>query len=274
MIAPLTTTIQGWLDTYLAERDVKPSTARAYRCAVKRFVDFAGPTSIDAAAGKLNDFIRFRCDGGSRHTAHFYRLALLAIIRAAHDADLCELPKRIRPVKLAAHEPVGFSTEEIKRLIAHATPLQRAAIMLVWDTGIRRGDVFRTKWANIYNGNRLRIVVGKNGKRHSAMIRPETLAACSAVQDFSGLLIPYHYSLSSWNKAWRKLGRLSGVNVNRRGLQSIRRTAASMVARVQGVGTAAQFLGHSAGSGIAVVTRYYLVPGLLDDSPPAPPPLE
>jgi len=95
VIAPLTPTIQGWLDTYLAERDVKPSTARAYRCAVKRFVDFAGPTSIDAAAGKLNDFIIFRCDGGSRHTAHFYRRALLAIIRAAHDADLCEQPTRV-----------------------------------------------------------------------------------------------------------------------------------------------------------------------------------
>lgn len=269
----LSVLLDSWVGIYLAERDLGRSTSLAYLCAVRKFREWlGGAPTVQHAADRLNEYIRYRCESGSRETASFHRRAILTILRAAEERGVCSLPRKVRPVRRDEHETIGFEPTEIRRLIAHATPIQRAAILFVYDTGARRGDVFRVCWSSV-SGYMVRWLVHKSHRRHSALLRPETLDALNAVKDASGRLVPYPHSLSSWAKAWKSLGKRAGVDVRRRGLQAIRRTAATLIAKTQGVGTAAQFLGHSASSGIVVAVRYYMVPSLLDETPPSPPPL-
>lgn len=77
-----------------------------------------------------------------------------------------------------------------------------------------------------------------------------------------------------WHKRWVRLGLLAGVNVYRRGLQAIRRVAASLTAREHGEYAAARLLGHCPASGTTLFRTYYSIGEILDKPPPSPPPLQ
>lgn len=68
--------------------------------------------------------------------------------------------------------------------------------------------------------------------------------------------------------------RRSTVYANRPALAGFRRRASSLVAVEWGPAVAAQFLGHSPHSGVAVFARYYRIGQICDKPPPSPPPLQ
>lgn len=256
----------------IVERDVSLATTKAWLTSVRALVRWAGEVTPQEACDKLSEFVAFRSTTGSPYTASFYRRTLVAILRHGEELGLCTLPKKVRRVRIPEHEPIGFTDLEIRLLLSFANPMQRAAILLVRFAALRRGDVFRVRWSQIGGDGVLRLVMGKSGRRHAVYLPPEVLVACETIRSAGDdRLIPFCSNMSSWNKQWLRLGRRSGVNVRRRGLQAIRRSAASLVARDHNEVEAAKLLGHANGSGVNVFRKFYRV-GQILDKPPATPP--
>lgn len=267
--------MQHLLDLLLVERCVAPSTEKAWRTSVAGLLKFAGAgITPQIACDRLSEFVAWRSKFGSAYTTSFYRRTLLCILRLGEEKGLCIVPRRVRAVKITAHEVLWFTDAEVRRLLCFATPLQRAAILLVRFGACRRGDCFRVRWSQLGEDNVLRWTMGKNGRRHQVFLPPEVIEACRAARAFGDdRLVPWPFTMGYWAKCWKQLGERSGVNVLDRGLQAIRRTAASLVGRDHGEIEACRLLGHSDGSGLAVFRKFYRVESLLDKPPPSPPPL-
>lgn len=275
MICAADTDLLDWLAEYLAVREIAPTTAVTYRSACNSIIKWLGyRPSLATTSEALNRFLAWRSTIGSKQTARCYRTALLAILRGAEESGKVALPSAIRTVTPPAHRPQGFTLDEVRRLLLYADSIQAATIRLVYDTGLRRGDVFRVRWPQVGQDGILRLVMGKNGRRHALYIPDAVLEACRRVRAIDDdRLVPYPYTMSAWAKSWARLGVRSGVNVTDRGLQALRRVAASLVARDYGDVEAARLLGHADGSGLAVFRRFYRVGEIVDRPPPSPPPL-
>lgn len=259
--------LRDWVARYIAERDLTPRTAEFYRCCVGPFERWAGASlDLDTAARRLNEYLAFRVTG-NRITARSTRAALTVLLRAAEREGLVNLGK-VRPVRLPEHRPRGLSREEIAALLMHSSAHQRAAILLAYDTALRRADLFSATWSEMH-GDRLIHTAQKTRRLVVRRVRSVTLDALRAIRaEGDDRLLPIGLGPTGWRKRWVRLGQQAGVDVRRRGLQAIRRTAATQAHRAGQ--DASALLGHST-PGLAA--RWYLDPSQLDDSPPLPPAL-
>lgn len=271
------TSLRAWLDLYCAARDIRPATRRYYEYAVNKIEAWAGaPLTLCEACRLLNEYIAWRCENdASRFTARTHRGALGVLLREADRQGLCELPKRLRSVKLPDLDPVGFMPEELTALMMHADIFQRAMLSLGFDTGLRHGNLVRVRWPEVDESRLIvRVVQRKTQRIIVAPISSETIEACVRLrpkaQPGDDRLIPLPYCREVFYRRWRTLGERAGVNVYRRCLQATRRTASTLIAKKHGEAAAAAFLGHSAASGLQVFLRFYRVGRLLDERPPAP----
>ena len=262
-----------WKTDYCSSRDLAPTTTNFYSYGVSAFDRWAKhPVTVRYAAEHLNEFLSHLADTKNRFTAASYRSSVVALLKAAAAEGHCTLPTKIRPIKTPQHRPRGLHPAEINKLVDKASPMQRAGIMLAYDTGYRRGDLRRTRWPDVFGSRdnwRVVITVSKTGQRETRRIRNETYDALDAVRNpDDDRLLPMEVGHSGWRKRWHRLGKDAGVDTRRRGLQAIRRTGASMTK--QKGGSAAKYLGHSAKSG-DLADRFYIDPELVDEAPPLPP---
>lgn len=266
MIAPIN--LADLVDRYYATHDLCESSAKFLRTVVRRFEAWAKRRlSPQAAADATNDYLCHLAEG-NRETARGYRKAILSLLRHAAEDGLCTLPAKFRPIGRVDVNPNAFKPHELRLLLAHANPIQVAAIHLAYDTGLRRGDLFGVTW-HLIAGQQLIRTQNKTGRKIARRLRPETLKALAAVRvDGDPRLLPKRHGNTAWHKHWKKLGRRAGVDVKDRGLQAIRRTGATLSRRAGF--SASAYLGHSPRS-VDLADRYYIDASLLDEAPPLPP---
>ena len=271
------------LRDYLNSHDLANSTERAYGTVVNVFERWLSkPGSVVELATLANDYLRVRLDGGTigldpcrgnRHTAQGHRAVIGILLRHAVARKWIRRFD-LRPIKKRAHVPHALLPVELSRMVANATPMQRAAILLALDTGFRRSDLFAVTWqqAAIREGGWVCwVVTKKTGKLEVRRLRPETIAALEAVRSATDnrMLPRASRNYTIWRRQWIKLGQRAGVNVDKRGLQAVRRCGASLI---QAAGhDAKRYLGHSSDG---VAQRYYLDPRICSDIPDLPPPIE
>lgn len=196
------------------------------------------------------------------------------MLRAAQAEGLCRLPPKVRPIRRPEHRPHGWKPAEISTLLAHASPIQRAAIRLGYDTGLRRSDLFSVRWHQVIGRRgdwRIVHTAAKTGRQVVRRIRNETYDELSGLRNpDDDRLLPSDVKYTGWRRRWHKLGKAAGVDTRRRGMQALRRTGASLTKRDGG--SASDYLGHSPNSA-GLAARYYIDPELVDDAPPLPPEL-
>lgn len=267
------------LSSYIRSRPLTTRTEMNYAAAVRQFERWLGrPATLADLARLGNDYVHFRVIGGeidgvpvaaSRTTAAGHRAVLATLMRFAVGQKWCRRVT-LRPIRKPRIIPHALLLDEIRRLLAHATPRQRAAILLCFDTGFRRSDVFAARWSNLYQrGNRVYIcwVVQKTGRVETRELRPETVAACEAIRrPGDDRLVPGPKSASNWTSRWQRLGARAGVDVRHRGLQAVRRSGASYLAASGR--SAKKYLGHAT-DGLA--ERHYIDPRIAADVPDLPP---
>lgn len=273
MIAPSRLLLVDFQSSYCAARDLSPQTEKFYLYGVRALEAWAKhPVTVRFAAEHLNEYLRDLAATKNRYTAGSYRSSLLTLLRAAQAEGLCELPPKVRPIRRPEHRPRGWRADEMGKLLEHASPIQRAAIRLGYDTGLRRGDLFDVRWSQVVGQRddyRVIHTPSKTGRQITRRIRNETYDDLDALRNpDDDRLLPSEVKHSAWRKRWHKLGAAAGVDTSRRALQAIRRTGASLTKREGG--SAAEYLGHSPQSG-DLATRYYIDPELVDEAPPLPP---
>lgn len=271
------------LRDYFGSHDLAGSTERCYGVVINVFERWHGkPATVADLASQANDYLRVRLDGGmvgidpcrgNRHTAQAHRAVIGILLRFA---VVRRWLRRfdLRPIRKRAHVPNALLPEELSRMVAKATPMQRAAILLALDTGFRRSDLFAITWeqAAYRDGQWIAwVVTKKTGKLEVRKLRPETVAALEIVRSATDnrLLPRASRNYTIWRRHWIRLGQRAGVNVDKRGLQAVRRCGASLV---QAAGNdAKRYLGHSSDG---VAQRYYLDPRICSDIPDLPPPID
>jgi len=169
------------IDLKIEERS--PKTILFYRDRLKWFINFIKPETPlkDIGIGDIKAFFT-KQDSQHIYSYHAKYRALRAFLKwCIRQNYLMESPLTFRPPKLPDIIKPAFSDDELKKIVnacQGSLKLRNKAIVLVLiDTGIRRDELAHIKIININLDARLVSVTGKGRKQRLIPITPTTLRA-------------------------------------------------------------------------------------------------
>jgi integrase len=265
------------------------NTSRLYAAAIGAFSRTLRrrATLADLDDLTLASFLERRAmvDRRSPYTVERERSALMALARLAFERRLLASMPTCPPGKLPRRVPKAWTAEEFARLVAAARGMNGrvganqesvfwpAILFVAWETGERVSAIMAARARDLVrrpDGSATLAVSpesrkgGREGRVYD--LSPATAEALARLSpDGRDALFEWPYSRTH---LWGRLGailRRAGLSGRRVGFHQIRRTAASHFAAAGG--SAAEFLGHAAGSGDRVATRWYVDPTLLPRRP-------
>jgi site-specific recombinase XerD len=170
-----------FIDLKIEERS--PKTLLFYRDRLKHFIDFIKPTTLlkDIGTGNIKQFFTTQ-DSGHIYAYHATYRAVRAFLRwCVKQNYLIESPLTFSPPKLPDVIKPAFTDDELKRIInacQGSLGLRNKAMVLVLvDTGIRRDELAKIKVSDINLDGRLLTIIGKGRKQRVLSITPTTLKA-------------------------------------------------------------------------------------------------
>jgi len=169
------------IDLKIEERS--PKTILFYRDRLKWFVNFIKPDTLlrDVGTGDIKHFF------SAQNSAHVYAYhakyrALRAFLNWCVEQDyILENPLTFDPPKLPDVVKPAFTDDELKAIIKACTGSlvlrNKAMVLVLIDTGIRREELARIKISDINVEARLISIYGKGRKQRLMPISPTTLKA-------------------------------------------------------------------------------------------------
>lgn len=272
------------IQRYALERDITPGYVYQLRLAAENFGRFIGhsPDTADLCDDLVNRWIVHLSDSGlSKRSVRSKRNHLLVLWRYADVCELADGPRRLRKVSCPKLIPDASPPDRVALLLSEAAKLtgvfrrskvSRSAfwiafILVVWETGLRLGDMLRLRKDHIKDGV-LSIVQSKTGWPVVRPLSPQCLAAIGATEPEKRVRI-FGDALSrgAVQEGIRRL--LAAINL-RGGTKRLRRSGATAAENAQR-GSAMSYLGHQT-PGLAY--QFYVDPRLLGgDGRQSPPPL-
>lgn len=248
---------------YLAPRDVSRDYAARL---VKRAIALESFAAADLA-GSLNEatltaFLR------SLHvqprTVRCYRADLLTLWHAAADEELAPYPRarKVFSPRRTAQLVECYSLDEARRLLDSAAMLTgayrngvarwlywTATLRVAWESGFRRGDVWRLRRDAVQADGAVQIVQHKTGQLAEARLSAATVAALDAI----GRPQPCEWTMdaSYFGRHFKRLR--EAAKVGRGTFKWLRRASGSYVEAAQ-PGAGYRHLGHA---GPGVFARHY-----------------
>jgi integrase len=141
-------------------RGVTPATLAAYRIHLEQFTRARGkPTTLEIAR-----LLADRRDLGAS-PGYVWTIArtLRAFARWAFAMGYLRRPVTVEMPRLPREIGRVLSEEETRRLLAVADPKERAAILLLLDTGLRRSEACSLLWSDL-EGDAITLRRGKSGR--------------------------------------------------------------------------------------------------------------
>jgi integrase len=220
----------------------------------------------------MNDQV---ASGRSPVTVNKKRSSILSLWSAATEDDLAPLrrkkvPKLIQPARI----PITWTLKEFEQLL-QATELLKGewecvpislcwkiALLLVWDTAIRRDGILNARLADVDFNNGTLLVRAEHLKGRKAdrvfRLHPQTMALIKeSLVCPREKLFPAPRSNRAIHERFRQLLILAGLPTDRNHqFHCIRRTSESYAAASNGAQWAADCVGH----GVDVAKRFYINP--------------
>lgn len=240
---------------YCAARPLSACYAQRLRDRVAALESHVGCAGVACTLTEttVNGFLRSLAL--SPFTVRCYRADLLTIWNSAADDDLVPYPVARRLFMPDVPELIVecYEVDEARALLEAAGKVRRnypngverakywgAAIRLAWDSGIRRGDVWRFRRDYIRRDGTLRMVQHKTGRQLMARLRESTVAALDAI----GRKQPCEWTLDPryFDRQFQRIVKASGVN--RGTFRWLRRSSGSYV-EMQQPGSGHKHLGHT-----------------------------
>lgn len=221
--APIRRQFNSVLDTqlqrYILSRDVGKGHADNLRRALFMLQEFADKPLDELSANLVNEWLSALLESGrSRQTVKLYRRSILTLWNHLGDIDFQEYPitRRIKRIKAPVPAPVAFRPEQVQELIKAASTLSGtyyglgiargvwwpAMIASAYDTGLRRGDLFRLPY-HISCGNPFSIVESKTG---ATEVRQLSKFTCGLIRKYAHHRAhPWDMAKSSFAKGWKAI---------------------------------------------------------------------
>lgn len=277
-------TLGAYVAQYALFHDCRPETMRQYEVSVALFERWAGgPVRLDELdAESVSAWLRdYAASGVSQATVRSKRSHVLIMWRAAADDGLCELPRRrVRPVRVPWAAPEAWTRQEVQRLLEacdslvrwHPCGLRRStwwrlAVMVAWDSGLRRGDLWALRVDSVpLAGGPFKVRQSKTGTSVVCELSPATLELLreSLVQAPRSHVCPWPSSRETFESQFRRIVRAAGI---RAGTWKWLRRGSGTDCELQREGAASEQLGHRPGSPIARLS--YVDPAILAAGRPA-----
>lgn len=216
--------LTSFVEQYLNARPVSTGYSRTLRKRAAKLEKFAGRAELAAVFNEatINSFLAsLNCL--SPYTKNKYRADFLALWRAAADEDRVPYPqpRRIRRERTVAQVIECYLEHEARALVVAAEHLAGAypsgvarrqywpaIIRAAWDSGLRRGDLWKLKASTIRKDRTAVIVQSKTGQAIVCRFHPSTV---KAIQRASGSL---EWGLCEWcfGVHFQEIVTLSGIS--------------------------------------------------------------
>lgn len=174
------------LDEFLIDRKIEersPRTLRFYRERLQRFVEYVKPSTQvkDIGTGDIKAFFSHQ-DSSHIYGYHATYRALRAFLKwCVKQGYLLESPLTFGAPRLPDVIKPAFTDDELKNVVAACQGSlglrNRAIVLVLVDTGIRRDELAKIRVSDINLDGRLITITGKGRKQRVLPISPTTLKA-------------------------------------------------------------------------------------------------
>jgi integrase len=218
-----------------------------------------GDATLDRLeSGTFNRWVtELRESGMALNTVDGYRRCVLCIWRDAYESELMDNPPlRIKRLKKPRIVVEAFNHAEIAAILAAADKLRgylpngikrssfmRAAILVAYCSGLRRGDILRMKRSQVRDDGSVTVLQRKTGYPVRVKLSADALEAVRKLEpdDDDDRLLPWAFTPNRLQTTFNVLVKAAGV---RKGsFRWLRRSAGSYAESVQ-PGGGARLLGH------------------------------
>ncbi|MEO9189056.1 MAG: site-specific tyrosine recombinase XerD [Acetobacteraceae bacterium] len=176
--------IEAFLEMLAAERGAARNTLLAYRADLDDFAAFARAPLATAASDVLEAYLaEMHRTGLSARTAarrlsamrQFYRFLLAENVRSDDPTAALDSPK------LGRRLPKYLTEPEVDALLEAAGPVARAALEVLYATGLRVSEVLSLRAADLAPDRPVVLVRGKGGRERMVPLSEQAKAAATAM---------------------------------------------------------------------------------------------
>ena len=114
----------------------------------------------------------------SSATVHAHARAVRAFLRFAYEEDWIEEPVTVRMPRLEQKRMEVLSREDVKRILRVCGTRDRALVMTLIDSGLRRGEALALNWDDVdFRTGAIHVRRGKGGKARVTYVGAKTRRA-------------------------------------------------------------------------------------------------
>lgn len=125
-----------------------PETIDFYRRMLKPFLALANGTQ--PSNRMVREFLSTVAQRGvSSATVHAHARAVRAFVRFAHEEGWIEEPVTVQMPRLEQKRMEVLSREDVKRILSVSGTRDRALVMTLIDSGLRRGEALALNWQEV-----------------------------------------------------------------------------------------------------------------------------
>jgi integrase len=154
-----------------------PQTIDFYRRMLKPFL--AAANGSPPSNRMVREFLSTVAQRGvSSATVHAHARAVRAFLRFAHEEGWIEEPVTVRMPRLEQKRMEVLSREEVKRVLKVCGTRDRALVLMLIDSGVRRGEVLALDWEDVdLRTGAVHVRRGKGGKARVTYVGAKTRRA-------------------------------------------------------------------------------------------------
>jgi len=254
------------LARYSLYRSLAVTTEYQLGRTIRLFEEWLGHTATlaDLTDDVVSRWIRQLETGYAQRTVLSHRTNLLMLWRDCWRSGLVDPPCRVRRVKKPDPCPIAWTLCELQSVFRTIRALtghfpdgtehalySETLVRVVYDTGLRRSDVWRIRRSQITPTGGIVLRQAKTGHSHYPQLRPRTFALVGLLRRDPVLACPYRDS-SAFYSWWREHV-TEAAGVRHGSLQHMRRTGATHL-DIEHPEAVSDYLGHRSPE----MKRYYV----------------
>ncbi len=157
-----------------------PATIDFYRRMLAPFLEFTNGHELSNR--HVREFISTVAQRGvSSSTVHAHARAVRAFLRFAQEEGWIEDPVTVRMLRLEQKRMEVLSREDVKRVLNVCGTRDRALVMTLIGSGVRRGEALALDWDDVdFHTGAVHVRRGKGGKARVTYIGAKTRRGCFA----------------------------------------------------------------------------------------------